>query len=76
MEIVYKSKNIIGINKPDGMPSQSDPTGDTDAMTATGTELKQMGESDKLWLVHRLDRRVGGAMLFARSFVTREELCP
>ncbi len=67
MEIAYKSKNIIGINKPYGMPSQPDPTGDADAMTVTAEALKSMGESDRLWLVHRLDRRVGGAMLFARS---------
>ena len=53
MQIVYKDKNLVIINKPVGMPSQSDPTGDEDAMTATSVELRAMGESDGLWLVHK-----------------------
>jgi 23S rRNA pseudouridine1911/1915/1917 synthase len=67
MQIVYKDKNLVIINKPVGMPSQSDPTGDEDAMTATSVELRAMGESDGLWLVHRLDRTVGGLLAFARN---------
>ncbi len=65
--IIYKSKNAVVIVKPVGMPSQSDPTGDKDAMTATSEKLALMGEPDALWLVHRLDRTVGGVMAFART---------
>ena len=67
VKIVYKDKNVIIINKPVGMPSQSDPTGDTDAMSATSAHLRDKGESDSLWLVHRLDRTVGGLLAFARN---------
>lgn len=67
MEIIYKSKNAVVISKPHGMPSQSDPTGDLDALKATSEYLCSKGEEDKLWLVHRLDRVVGGALLFARN---------
>lgn len=67
MEILYKSKNVIVIYKPAGMPSQSDPSADADAMTLTSEHLREKGENDKLWLIHRLDRVVGGLMIFARN---------
>ncbi len=66
-EIIYKDKNAIVINKPVGMPSQSDPSGDLDAMTAASNLLKEAGEPSALWLVHRLDRGVGGLIAFART---------
>ena len=67
MEILYKSKNFAIINKPAGMPSQSDLSGDKDAMTATSEALLSLGEKSDLWLVHRLDRVVGGLLVFARN---------
>ncbi len=67
MEILYKSKNYIAVNKPAGIPSQSDRSGDKDAMTLTSEALKAMGEPYELFLVHRLDRVVGGALVFARN---------
>ncbi len=67
VKIIYKNKNAVIINKPVGMPSQSDPSGDKDAMSATSEILKSLGESGDLWLVHRLDRTVGGLIVFARN---------
>jgi 23S rRNA pseudouridine1911/1915/1917 synthase len=67
MEILLKNKSVIAINKPKGIPSESDPTGDKDAMTLTAEELSALSERDSLWLVHRLDRVVGGILLFARD---------
>jgi 23S rRNA pseudouridine1911/1915/1917 synthase len=67
VEILYKSKNAVVIYKPAGVPSQSDPSGDPDAMTLTRELLRSMGEGDSLWLVHRLDRVVGGLIIFARN---------
>ena len=66
-EIIYKDENVVIIIKPVGMPSQSDPTGDLDAMTATGNALSELSEKSDLWLVHRLDRNVGGLIAFARN---------
>lgn len=66
-EIVYKSKNTVVIYKPEGIPSQPDPSGDKDAMTLAGEALAEMGESRELYLVHRLDRVVSGLMVFARN---------
>ena len=67
MEIIYKSKNAVVVYKPPLMPSQPDPSGDADAMTLTSDALKSFGEPSELWLVHRLDRVVGGLMVFARN---------
>lgn len=67
IKILHKDKNLVAICKPAGMPSQSDTTGDADAMSATASELSLLGEDSGLWLVHRLDRVVGGILVFARS---------
>ena len=67
LNIVYKSKRAVVIYKPHGMPAQPDPSGDTDAMTATATMLADGGEQCDLWLINRLDRGVGGLMIFARD---------
>ena len=66
-EILYKSKDAIIIYKPAGVPSQSDPTGDKDAMTISGELLRLSGERDELYLIYRLDRVVGGLLIFARN---------
>ena len=74
MEILYKDKNLIAINKPAGTPVQPDPTADKDAMTLCAEELGTLGEQNALWLVHRLDRVVGGTVVFARNKRTAAEL--
>ena len=66
-EIVCKTNDYVVIYKPAGIPSQSDLTGDKDAMTITAELLCEMGESKSLFLIHRLDRVVGGLMIFARN---------
>ncbi len=71
---LYKDKNLIIVEKPVGMPSQLDPSGDTDAMTDASRLLREAGERDELWLVHRLDRTVGGLIAFARNKRSAAEL--
>ena len=67
IEIIYKTKNYIIVYKPPAVPTQSDTTGDIDAMSLASQELRKSGENPALWLVHRLDRVVGGLVVFARS---------
>ena len=73
-QIVLKNKNFIVINKPIGMPSQSDTTGDRDAMTVLSEFLTSLEEPSALWLIHRLDRNVGGLLVFARNKKSAAEL--
>lgn len=67
VEIRYLSTNAVVVYKDYGVPSQPDPSGDLDALTATSELLKARGESSELWLINRLDRGVAGLMIFARS---------
>ena len=75
LKIIYKDNDVIIVEKPVGMPSQSDPTGAPDAMSVCSGELKKSGERSELWLVHRLDRTVGGLIAFARTKAAAAELC-
>ncbi|MBR2650123.1 MAG: RluA family pseudouridine synthase [Clostridia bacterium] len=74
LRIVYKDKDVVIIEKPVGMPSQSDTTGDIDAMSATSELLLASGENSTLFLIHRLDRVVGGLIAFARNKRAAAEL--
>ena len=67
MEILFKNEDVAVVYKEPGLPSQPDQSGDIDAMTRAAQELHSIGERDTLYLVHRLDRVVGGVMLFARN---------
>ncbi len=67
MEVLYKDKHVIAINKPVGIGSQPDKTGGADVMSELIEYLRENAESDKLWLVHRLDRVVGGVLVYARD---------
>ena len=67
LRIIEKNKNFVIIYKPAGIPSQSDQSGDNDAMTMTSELLTASGENGKLFLIHRLDRVVGGLLVFARN---------
>lgn len=65
--IVYKTPDFIIAYKPPGIPSQSDKSGDNDALSITSDKLFALGEPRELFLVHRLDRVVGGLLVFARN---------
>ena len=59
MNIIYNDKNIVIVEKPSGVPSQPDKTGDADLLTELNEKFGYAG------LVHRLDRPVGGLMVYA-----------
>ncbi|MGM0396765.1 MAG: RluA family pseudouridine synthase [Bacillota bacterium] len=59
INILLEDNDIIVVEKPPGVPCQRDKTGDVDLMTALGR--------DYLGLVHRLDRPVGGVMVYAKT---------
>ena len=65
--IVYKTPDFIIAYKPPGIPSQSDKSGDNDALSLLCAQLAALGEPSELFLVHRLDRVVGGLLVFARN---------
>lgn len=74
IEIIDKTKDYVIIYKPPGIPSQADPSGDKDAMTLCAEQLRALDEPDSLFLIHRLDRVVGGLIVFARNKKTAAAL--
>jgi len=70
VKILHEDNQIIVVEKPQGMLSQSDVTGDLDLLSYLKSYLKEKYNKPGnvyLGLVHRLDRPVGGVMVFART---------
>jgi len=77
LNIIFEDKNIIIVEKPSKIPAQSDKTGDEDLMTLLTQELKAKSNNNRevnLGLVHRLDRPVGGVMVFAKTKESNSKL--
>jgi 23S rRNA pseudouridine1911/1915/1917 synthase len=60
--ILYKDHHLIALNKPAGLPVQDDKTGDPSAH-----RMAMAYAHRDLYLVHRLDRRVSGVVVFAKT---------
>lgn len=70
LPVLYLDNHLLVINKPPGMLSQGDRTGDMDALTLGKSFLKEKFDKPGavfLGLVHRLDRPASGVMVFART---------
>lgn len=70
LNVIYEDNHIIVVEKPVNIPSQGDKTGDIDMLTIIKQYLKEKYNKPGnvyLGLVHRLDRPVGGVMVFAKT---------
>ena len=67
IEILHKDRDFIVCVKPQGVPSQSDTTCDEDMTSLLQNYLRESGENDDIFVVHRLDRATGGVILYARN---------
>ena len=70
IKVLYEDNQIIVVEKPVGIPSQEDKTGDLDMLTIVKKYIKEKYNKPGdvyLGLVHRLDRPTGGIMVFART---------
>lgn len=68
--VVYEDNHVLVAVKPPNMLSQADKTGDTDILTVLKDYVKvKYNKPGRVYLglVHRLDRPVGGLMVFART---------
>ena len=69
-DILYEDNHLIVAVKPPNMLSQADQTGDADILTLLKEYIRERYHKPGnvyLGLVHRLDRPVGGIMVFART---------
>lgn len=70
LDIIYEDNHIIVVVKPVGIPVQADKSGDLDMLSVIKDYLKEKYDKKGnvyLGLVHRLDRMVGGVMVFAKT---------
>ena len=70
LNILYEDNHIIVVVKPPNIPSQGDKTEDEDMLTIIKKYIKEKYNKPGnvyLGLVHRLDRPVGGVMVFAKT---------
>ena len=70
LKVIYEDNHIIVVEKIPNIPSQSDKTGDMDMLTLVKQYLKekyQKAGNVYVGLIHRLDRPVGGVMIFAKT---------
>ncbi|MDD2258690.1 MAG: pseudouridine synthase [Bacilli bacterium] len=70
LDVLYEDNHIIVVTKYRDILSQEDSTGDLDMLSIVKAYLKEKYNKPGavfLGLVHRLDRRVGGVMVFAKT---------
>ena len=70
LKVIYEDNHILVVEKPCNVPSQADNTGDVDMMALCKDYLREKYNKPGniyVGLVHRLDRPVGGIMVFAKT---------
>jgi 23S rRNA pseudouridine1911/1915/1917 synthase len=70
VNIIYEDNHLLVVEKPYGVPSQEDSTGDDDMLSLCRAYIKKKYDKPGdvfLGLVHRLDRPTRGVMVFAKT---------
>ena len=70
MNVLYEDNHLLVVEKPYGVPSQADSSGDKDMHSIAKAYVKEKYNKPGdvyLGLVHRLDRPTRGVMVFART---------
>lgn len=70
IHILYEDNHLLVVEKPVNLPVQADDSGDEDLLTLLKADLKERHQKPGnvyLGLVHRLDRPVGGVLVFAKT---------
>ena len=60
--VLYKNNQLIAFNKPSGLPTQSDRSGDKALL-----DIAEIYTKSDLHLIHRLDRPASGIVLLAKN---------
>lgn len=67
VETIHRDEDLLVVNKPPGLLSQPDRTGDADVLTLSKDALAGGDEEPFVGLVHRLDRPASGVMVLAQT---------
>lgn len=72
--IVFEDDNVIIFNKPVGMLSQGDKSGDESVNTVLNKYLGNIKTTFKPSVVNRLDRNTEGLIIFAKTYIAAKEI--
>src|SRR5690625_5821857 len=70
ISILYEDNHLLIVEKPVNMPVQADQSEDMDLLTYVKADIKKRYNKPGnvyVGLIHRLDRPVGGAIIFAKT---------
>lgn len=70
LQILFEDNHVIAVNKPHGQLTQSDQTGELSLLDEVKNMIKERDQKPGnvfLGLLHRLDRPVGGVVVFAKT---------
>jgi 23S rRNA pseudouridine1911/1915/1917 synthase len=70
VKVLYEDNHVIAVNKPHGMLTQGDDTNDISLLDEVKKFIKERDNKPGnvfVGLLHRLDRPVGGVVLFAKT---------
>lgn len=70
LNILYEDEYMLACVKPCGVPSQADKSNDEDMISILKNYIYENSDADEepyLAVIHRLDRPVGGVMIFAKT---------
>lgn len=77
INIVYEDNHLLVVEKPVNMPVQEDDSKDKDLLTSLKEYIKKEYKKEGnvyLAMIHRLDRPVGGLLVFAKTSKAAERL--
>ncbi len=67
MNIIFEDKDLLVVEKPAGIATQSAKVGEADLETELKKYRKQKGEVPEIYVIHRLDQPVAGILVFAKT---------
>ena len=70
LDVIFEDNHLLVVEKPNNVPTQQDETNDKDLLTMCKEYIKEKYSKPGnvfLGLVHRLDRPVGGIIVFAKT---------
>ncbi|MBR4266622.1 MAG: RluA family pseudouridine synthase [Bacteroidales bacterium] len=75
LDILYEDYDVIVINKKEGLLSVgTDGEKENTAYHFVNVHVKKQGRGHHIYVVHRLDRKTSGVMMFAKSMFARDRL--
>ncbi|MBE6155106.1 MAG: RNA pseudouridine synthase [Firmicutes bacterium] len=67
LDIIYEDKELLVVNKPSKMLTISDGKTDNTLYSMAREYVKKQHKSNKIFIVHRLDKDTSGIVLFAKN---------